>query len=334
MVEGDLDGNGFLGCNRWSYKVTMSKQAIIFPGQGAQKVGMLADAAKEYAEVKTCFAQASEVLGYDLWALAQEGSQEQLNLTEITQPLLLTSSIALWRVWLHKGGSVPAYVAGHSLGEYSALVAAGVLEFKAAVDLVRKRGSYMQDAVPVGTGAMSAVLGLDDEKVGELCRSISNDSAVVEAVNFNSPGQVVIAGHKDAVESATVALKEAGAKRVAALPVSAPFHTSLMQPAGEKLAADMQSLKFSAPQIPVIHNVHAKFEKDPEAIRELMVKQTSSAVLWTSCVQAILDQDISNFVECGPGKVLCGLVKKIERSSTVASIESPETLEQLVAVAV
>ncbi len=309
----------------------MSKRAIVFPGQGAQKVGMLGDAAEAYPEVKEAFAQASEVLGYDLWALAQEGPQEKLNLTEITQPLLLTSSVALWRVWLSRGGSAPAYVAGHSLGEYSALVSAGVLEFQAAVDLVRKRGSYMQEAVPVGTGAMAAVLGLDDDAVVSACQSLSKEDYVVEAVNFNSPGQVVIAGHKEAVEAAGAELKEAGAKRVAPLPVSAPFHTSLMKPAGDKLASDMSELVFSSPAIPVVHNVHAKVESDPEAIRDLMIQQTSSPVKWTSCVQAILAGGVTDFVECGPGKVLCGLVKKIDRSASVASIESPDSLEQLVA---
>ena len=309
----------------------MSKRAIVFPGQGAQKVGMLGDAAEAYPEVKDAFAQASEVLGYDLWALAQEGPQEKLNLTEITQPLLLTSSVALWRVWLSRGGSAPAYVAGHSLGEYSALVSAGVLEFQAAVDLVRKRGSYMQEAVPVGTGAMAAVLGLDDDAVVSVCQSLSKEDYVVEAVNFNSPGQVVIAGHKEAVEAAGAELKEAGAKRVAPLPVSAPFHTSLMKPAGDKLASDMSELVFSSPAIPVVHNVHAEVESDPEAIRDLMIQQTSSPVKWTSCVQAILAGGVTDFVECGPGKVLCGLVKKIDRSASVASIESPDSLEQLVA---
>lgn len=309
----------------------MTDQAIIFPGQGAQKVGMLVEAADAFAQVRETFAQASEVLGYDLWALAQEGPQEKLNLTEITQPLLLTSSVSLWRAWQAKEGAQPSLLAGHSLGEYSALVCAGVLEFQAAVDLVRKRGSYMQEAVPVGTGAMAAVLGLEDEVVKQLCESSTNENAVVEAVNFNSPGQVVIAGHKEAVESLTSALKDAGAKRVAPLPVSAPFHTSLMLPAGEKLAKDMADLNFNAPQIPVVHNVHAQTESDPGVIRELMIKQTYSPVLWTGCVQEMLGKGVESFVECGPGKVLCGLVKKTNRSTRVASLEIPEAFEQALA---
>jgi len=308
----------------------MSSLAFVFPGQGAQKVGMLADAGQRFPELEATFKEASSVLGYDLWALAQEGAQEKLNLTEITQPLLLTSSVALYRIWQNQGGAKPSYLAGHSLGEFSALVCSGVLDFQDAVALVRKRGQYMQEAVPVGTGAMSAVLGLDDDKVKAICEELSTPQAVIEAVNFNSPGQVVIAGHKAAVEQAGEKLKEAGAKRVAPLPVSAPFHTSLMQPAGKQLANDMAQLVFSAPEIPVVHNVHAGVESDPVKIRELMVQQTSSPVLWTSCVKTILDAGLTQFVECGPGKVLSGLVKKVDRSATVVAIESPDALEQAV----
>ena len=305
----------------------MTDHAFLFPGQGSQKVGMLAEAAEALPEVSATFTSASEVLGYDLWALCQEGPQEELNLTEVTQPLLLTSSVALWRAWSAQNGSQPAYFAGHSLGEYSALVCAGVLGFEDAVALVRNRGRYMQEAVPVGTGAMSAILGLDDSVVDTFCREHSEEGAVVEAVNFNSPGQVVIAGHKEAVEAAGARLKEAGARRVAALPVSAPFHTSLMRPAGERLAADMGQITFSAPTVPVVHNVNAKAETDPAKIRELMVQQTSSPVLWTSCVNAIISEGIASFSECGPGKVLSGLVKKISRDSEVAALEAVDVLK-------
>lgn len=306
----------------------MSQLAFVFPGQGAQKVGMLAEAAAEFKEVKQTFQQASEVLGYDLWTLAQDGPQEELNLTEVTQPLLLTSSIALWRAWQAKDGSMPAYMAGHSLGEYSALVASEVLAFEDAVALVRKRGRYMQEAVPVGEGAMSAVIGLDDDVIVGVCESLSNSDAVVEAVNFNSPGQVVIAGHDQAVQDAGAALKEKGAKRVMPLPVSAPFHTSLMQPAGARLAEDINQLSFAAPNVPIVHNVCAKPETDAEKIKVLMIEQTSRAVLWTSCIGFIIDCGVNDFVECGPGKALAGMIKKIDRSAGVVGIESPTVLNE------
>lgn len=292
---------------------------------------MLADAAKAFPLVEETFAMASKVLEYDLWALMQQGSQEQLNLTEITQPLLLTSSVALWHVWLDQGGVSPAFMAGHSLGEYSALVCAGVMEFEDAVWLVRNRGRYMQEAVPVGTGAMAAVLGLEDDRVRELCKTLSAEGALVEAVNFNSPGQVVIAGHTAAVEAAGEAFKKAGAKRVMPLPVSAPFHTSLMSSAAERLAADLQTLDFKQPNVPVVHNVNADLESDPAAIRELMIQQTASPVLWTGSIEKIVASQINSFVECGPGKALSGMIKKISRQSTVQAIESPEQLQQAVA---
>ena len=304
------------------------KTAFVFPGQGSQTVGMLADFASAYPQLLDTFAEASDVLGYDLWALAQSGPQEKLNLTEITQPLLLTSSVAIWRIWCEKGGEKPQLFAGHSLGEYSALVCSGVIPFVAAVDLVRQRGSFMQAAVPVGAGAMAAVLGLDDNVVVDICQSLTGEANVVEAVNFNSPGQIVIAGHAGAVEQASAALKEAGAKRVAPLPVSAPFHTSLMKPAGDALAEIMQSIEFQAPQIPVIHNVHAKPESNPEEIRKLMVEQTSSAVQWTQCVQYMVAQGIEKTIECGPGKVLSGLSRRIHKPLQVANLESPESFNE------
>ena len=236
--------------------MSQNQLAFVFPGQGSQKVGMLANAAASYSEVTDTFSQASEVLGYDLWDLVQTGPQEALNLTEKTQPLLLTASVALWRVWSANGGAKPSLLAGHSLGEFSALVCSEVISFEAAVDLVRQRGAFMQSAVPVGIGAMAAIIGLDDESIIAICKKLSSDE-VVQAVNFNSPGQVVIAGHVNAVTEAMAACKEAGAKRALPLPVSAPFHTSLMQPAGDQLAEVLAGIQFSSPQIPIIHNVNA-----------------------------------------------------------------------------
>lgn len=304
--------------------------AFVFSGQGSQKVGMLAEVASQFSVVEKTFAEASEVLGYDLWTLCQQGEQEQLNQTETTQPLLLTASTALWRVWQEKHGAQPVLLAGHSLGEWSALVAAGVVAFTDAVDLVRKRGAYMQTAVPKGEGAMAAVLNVEDEKIIEICREASS-VGVVEAVNFNSPGQVVIAGQVAGVEKATELLKAAGAKRVLPLPVSAPFHTSLMKPAADNMAAHIQATAFNAPQIPVVHNVHAKTEQDPEAIKQLMIQQIDSAVLWVDCVKALQAQGITTVVECGPGKVLCGLATRIDKSLTAYGLEDIAGLESALA---
>lgn len=300
--------------------------AFVFSGQGSQKVGMLAEVAAAYPIVEQTFAEASAVLGYDLWALCQRGEQEQLNQTETTQPLLLTASTALWRVWQQRQGAQPALLAGHSLGEWSALVAAGVVAFADAVDLVRKRGAYMQSAVPKGEGAMAAVLNVDDEKIIALCREAS-DIGVVEAVNFNSPGQVVIAGQAAAVEKAGELLKAAGAKRVLPLPVSAPFHTSLMKPAADNMAAHISNTVFNAPKIPVVHNVNAKTESDPEAIKQLMIQQIDSPVLWVDCVNALAAAGITTVLECGPGKVLCGLATRIDKSLTAFGLEDIAGLE-------
>ena len=306
----------------------MSDQALafVFPGQGSQKVGMLAELAEQHAVIKETFGEASVALGYDLWDLIQNGEQEQLNLTERTQPVLLTSSVALWRVWQQQGGAQPAMVAGHSLGEFSALVCAGSLSFTDAVTLVRDRGQFMQTAVPVGEGAMAAVLGLEDKVIIDICQQSG-----AEAVNFNSPGQVVIAGKVAAVEQAIVLLKEAGAKRAMPLPVSAPFHTSLMRPAGEKLAEKVAGLTVSAPTIPVVHNVHAQTESDPEKIKTLLVEQIYSPVKWTSCIQTMATMGITKTLECGPGKVLGGLSRRIDRSLTSFSIEDPAGLEKALA---
>lgn len=303
------------------------QQAFIFPGQGSQRIGMLAEAAAGFPEVAQTFDEASEALGYDLWALVQDGEAQTLSLTEYTQPALLTASVALWRAWISAGGPAPAALAGHSLGEFSALCCAGSFSLPDAVRLVRARGQFMQTAVPVGEGAMAAVLGLDDAAVLAVCDELSTgDTAVVQAVNFNAPGQVVIAGHVASVEAAITALKEAGAKRAIPLPVSAPFHTSLMQPAGEKLAEVLESIEFTAPGIPVVHNVNAETETSADAIKALLVKQISSPVLWTKCVAALQAKNIHRFVECGPGKVLGGLLRRIDKSLEAAYVEQPDDL--------
>ncbi len=300
--------------------------AFVFPGQGSQKVGMLAEIAGEFAIVGETFQEASDALGYDMWNMVQNGEQEQLNLTENTQPILLTSSVALWRVWQQQGGAAPAYMAGHSLGEFSALVCAGALGFSDAVKLVRARGQFMQTAVPVGEGAMAAVLGLDDAAIAEICEKAAS-TGVVEAVNYNSPGQVVIAGQVAAVDAAIALCKEAGAKRAMPLPVSAPFHTSLMRPAGEKLEEAMASIELSAPQVPVVHNVHAQTESDPAAIKALLVEQIYSTVKWVDCVNTMVANGIATTVECGPGKVLSGLNKRIHKPLECLNIEAPSSLE-------
>ena len=305
--------------------------ALVFPGQGSQKIGLLADLAREYPLVEHTFAEASAVLGYDLWQLAQHGTQEAINLTERTQPLLLTASVALWRIWQARAGAVPALLAGHSLGEWSALVCAGVVDFADAVKLVRLRGAFMQDAVPAGVGAMAAIMGLDDALIRTCCAQAAGDDEVVAAVNFNAPGQVVIAGHVAAVERASAACKAAGAKRALPLPVSAPFHTALMRPAAERLAQHIQDTRFAAPRIPVVHNVHARTETDPAAIKRLLVEQIHSPVLWTDSVAALVTAGISTTVECGPGKVLSGLNKRIARDLETLATEDLASLEQALA---
>jgi len=302
--------------------------AFVFPGQGSQKTGMLAQAAETHPSIGQTFAEASEVLGYDMWDLVQNGSQEQLNLTETTQPVLLTSSVALWRAWRAAGGPIPSYMAGHSLGEFSALVCAAAISFPQAVRLVQQRGAFMQSAVPVGEGAMAAIIGLEDDAINAACEQAAMESSdVVAAVNYNSPGQVVIAGKSAAVERAIELCKTAGAKRAMPLPVSAPFHTALMRPAGERLAEALAEVHVSAPEIPVIHNVHAQAESDPVKIRSLLVEQIYSPVQWTSCVSAMAQAGISRLVECGPGKVLSGLNRRIDKSLESYNIEEPADFE-------
>ena len=302
--------------------------AFVFPGQGSQKVGMLAAAYERFDAVRDAFREASEALGYDMWLLVQNGEQTALNLTETTQPVLLTSSVALWRAWQASGGARPGIMAGHSLGEFSALVCAGSLGFTDAVRLVRQRGEFMQSAVPVGEGAMAAIIGLEDEVINATCADVAaRGEGVVAAVNFNSPGQVVIAGQTAAVDAAIEALKAAGAKRAMPLPVSAPFHTALMKPAGERLAEAIAGVSIGAPDIPVVHNVHARTEPDPERIRGLLVEQIYSPVQWTACVEAMVGRGCSSIVECGPGKVLSGLNRRIDKSLQSFSLEEPDALD-------
>ncbi|HEY8940435.1 MAG TPA: ACP S-malonyltransferase [Cellvibrio sp.] len=305
--------------------MTSSHLAFVFPGQGSQKIGMLAELAAEYPVVQQTFAEASEVLGYDLWALVQNGAQEEINLTERTQPLLLTASVAVFRVWQERNGAAPALMTGHSLGEWSALVCAGVVAFKDAVKLVQQRGKFMQEAVPAGQGAMAAIIGLDDALIIEACKK-AEQGEVVSAVNFNSPGQVVIAGAAGAVERASALCKEAGAKRALPLPVSAPFHTELMRPAAERLAEQITKTVFSSPSVPVVHNVTASTESNPEKIKALMIEQIYSPVRWVECVNAMVGMGITLTLECGPGKVLSGLNKRINSNLNAISVEKPEEL--------
>lgn len=305
--------------------------AFIFPGQGSQSVGMLAELADKEPLIQETFAEASSALGFDLWALAQNGPEETQNLTENTQPLILTASVALWRTWCQRSEHRPAQMAGHSLGEFSALVCAGALPFAETVDLVRQRGQFMQTAVPVGVGAMAAIIGLGDEQINLACEQAAGDE-VVAAVNYNSPGQVVIAGHAAAVQRAADRCKEAGAKRALPLPVSAPFHTSLMQPAGEQLAGVLEGMSIQSPVIPVIHNVHAKAEPDAEKIRQLLVEQISSPVPWVSCVTALTENGAERLVECGPGKVLSGLSRRIDKTIDSSNLQVSEDFDSLIDV--
>lgn len=306
--------------------------AAVFPGQGSQSVGMLASLAEAYPEVRRTFTEASEALGYDLWALAQQGPEEKLNITEHTQPALLAAGVAVWRAWKAAGGGDPKAMAGHSLGEYTALVCAGALEFGAAVKLVEFRGQAMQQAVPVGQGAMAAILGLDDDQVRAACADAAQGQ-VVEAVNYNSPGQVVIAGHKAAVERASEACKARGAKRALALPVSAPSHCALMVPAAEKLAERLSMMRVLQPALPVIHNVDVQHHDDPVAIRAALKAQLYSPVRWVETVQKLAAQCGAKQLEFGPGKVLAGLAKRTDKSIEAYPVYDPTTLQAALAAA-
>ncbi|MEG9606945.1 ACP S-malonyltransferase [Serratia marcescens] len=303
----------------------MTQFAFVFPGQGSQTVGMLAELAAQFPIVEETFGEASSALGYDLWLLVQQGPAEELNKTWQTQPALLAASVAIFRVWQQQGGKAPALMAGHSLGEYSALVCAGVLDFKAAIRLVELRGKLMQEAVPEGTGAMYAIIGLDNDAIAKACEE-SAQGQVVSPVNFNSPGQVVIAGNKEAVERAGAACKAAGAKRALPLPVSVPSHCALMKPAADKLAVALQDITFNAPQVPVVNNVDVRTENDPEAIRSALVRQLYSPVRWTESVEFIAAQGVTSLLEVGPGKVLTGLTKRIVDTLTAAAVNDTASL--------
>ncbi|MDZ7869623.1 MAG: ACP S-malonyltransferase [Rheinheimera sp.] len=295
------------------------KIALVFPGQGSQSVGMLADLYAEYAVVRETFAEASTALGYDLWALVANGPDADLNETHRTQPALLTASVAVWRLWQQQNGTAPAYLAGHSLGEYSALVCAGVMTLADAVKLVEKRGQYMQTAVPAGTGAMSAIIGLDDALIAKACDEAAQGE-VVSPVNYNSPGQVVIAGHKAAVERANELCKAAGAKRALPLPVSVPSHCALMRPAAEQLATDLQSLHFNTPVISVVNNVDVAVATEATAIQDALIRQLFSPVRWTETIEFLAAQGVTEVIELGAGKVLSGLIKRINKELLTTSV--------------
>ena len=303
-----------------------TKRAIVFPGQGSQSVGMLADLYQQFDVVKDTFTEASNALGYDLWALVANGPEADLNETHRTQPALLTASVAVWRLWQQQGGAQPAYFAGHSLGEYSALVCAGVLSLADAVKLVEKRGNYMQLAVPAGVGAMSAIIGLDDAAIAVACEQAAQGE-VVSPVNYNSPGQVVIAGHKAAVERAGELCKAYGAKRALPLPVSVPSHCALMKPAADKLAVDLAGLNFHPTVIPVLNNVDVAIAVAQNDIKDALVRQLFSPVRWTESIEWLATQGVTEVVEIGAGKVLAGLIKRIDKNLQTTSVNDVATLQ-------
>ncbi len=304
--------------------------AMVFPGQGSQSVGMLAALADEFPQVTDTFAEASSVLGYDLWERVQNGPADLLNQTSCTQPAMLAAGVATWRCWQARSDALPALMAGHSLGEYTALVCAGALDFADAVALVEKRGEYMQQAVPEGVGAMAAILGLSDEQVQAVCDE-AMQGEVVSPVNFNSPGQVVIAGHAAAVERAMGLAKDAGARRALPLPVSVPSHCSLMEPAAQQLAEQLAAVTLRTPSIPVIHNVDAQAHDQPDAIREALAAQLHRPVRWVECVRAMQGQGVTTLAEAGPGKVLAGLAKRIEKSLAAIPLQTAADLDKAVA---
>ncbi|MEI6897939.1 MAG: ACP S-malonyltransferase [Psychromonas sp.] len=308
----------------------MTNFTFAFPGQGSQQVAMLADLAIKYSVVLDTFKEASHVLGYDLWALTQEGPAESLNQTDKTQPALLAASVAIWRVWQEVGGAQPSVIAGHSLGEYSALVCAGVIDFKEAIKLVELRGQLMQQAVPAGVGAMYAIIGLANDKIASACEQAAQGE-VVAPVNYNSPGQVVIAGNKAAVERAALLCKEAGAKRALPLPVSVPSHCALMKPAADKLALALNDIEFKTPQISVLNNVDVIAESDAHKIKDALVRQLYCPVRWTGIIEKMAEQGINLQIEAGPGKVLSGLVRRIDKSFTAQVINDVATLESSLA---
>jgi len=301
--------------------------AFIFPGQGSQSVGMLTELAAAYPQVEESYAEASEALGYDLWGTVQNGPAEILNQTHVTQPAMLVAGVGVWRVWQARGGPQPAVMAGHSLGEYAALVCADSVAFADAVALVAERGRLMQEAVPEGEGAMAAILGLDDAEVIAVCERAA-EGETLAAVNFNAPGQVVVAGQAEAVTRAVQQAKAAGAKRAVALPVSVPSHCALMTPAAERLAERLEATRFTAPRIPVIHNADVATASEPAAIRAALKRQLHSPVRWVESIRQMAEEGADKMIECGPGKVLTGLNKRIDRSLTTLPVFDPESLEK------
>ena len=299
--------------------------AFVFPGQGSQSVGMLNALAEAHPQVRDTFAEASAALGYDLWTIAAQGPEDKLNQTEITQPAMLTAGVAVWRVWQTDGGPQPVVMAGHSLGEYSALTCAGAIAFKDAVQLVAERGRLMQAAVPVGQGGMAAIVGLDDDAVRKLCDANARGE-VLSPVNFNSPGQVVIAGTAAAVARAVENAKDAGAKLAKLLPVSVPSHCALMHPAAEQMRDRLRQVRIETPRIPVLHNVHVRGETSADAIRDALVRQIESPVRWVETIQKMTADGVTKLIECGPGKVLAGLNKRIARDAQTLSVYDPDTL--------
>jgi [acyl-carrier-protein] S-malonyltransferase len=301
--------------------------AIVFPGQGSQAIGMLAEMGGAYTVVGETFDAASRVLGYDLWRLIQDGPEADLNRTDRTQPAMLVAGVAVWRVWRQCGGPLPAVMAGHSLGEYTALACGDALSFECAVELVAERGRYMQEAVPEGQGAMAAILGLEDERVVAVCEEAAQGE-VIAAVNFNSPGQVVVAGHAGAVDRAVALARDTGAKRALLLPVSVPSHCALMQPAAERMRRLLEETAISAPAVPVLHNADVAAYDDPARIRDALVRQLSSPVRWVETIRRMKAQGVSRIVECGPGKVLTGLVKRIDRELIASAVYDTPSLQE------
>ncbi|MCH7987289.1 MAG: ACP S-malonyltransferase [Acidobacteria bacterium] len=308
----------------------MGKLAFIFPGQGSQRAGMGKELAEQFSAARTVFDQADQALGFPLSKLCFEGPEEELKLTANTQPAILTTSVAAYRV-LEEQGIAPDYVAGHSLGEYSALVASGCLSLPEAVVTVRNRGTYMQEAVPAGQGAMAALLGLPLSRVQQVCEQAAQGQVVVPA-NLNSPGQIVISGHKEAVERAAAAAKDAGAKRAVLLPVSAPFHSSLLQPAAARLESDFQRIRFGGLSIPLVTNVDAEVIETPQAARDALLRQVPAPVRWEESMRKLIELGCDCFIEVGPGKVLAGLLRQIDRSVRALSVEDPASLEKTLAV--
>lgn len=309
----------------------IKRLAFVFPGQGSQSIGMLAELAQAYPGVMQTFQQASDVLGYDLWQLVQQGPESELNRTDRTQPAMLAAGVAVWRVWNSNGGVAPEILAGHSLGEYTALVCAEALDFTDAIRLVADRGRFMQEAVPQGQGAMAAILGLEDAQVITVCKQ-AEQGDVVTAVNFNAPGQVVIAGSAAAVERAVALAREAGAKRAITLPVSVPSHCALMKPAAENMKSVLAKTALRKPVIPVLHNADVAPHADADGIRDALVRQLYSPVRWVETVRAMEARGVNSIIECGPGKVLAGLNKRIGRELVTLSVYDPDSLEEALSV--